>query len=99
MPTIQKRVRRPWERERKPFEGKRAVDNTKFYQSPAWRALRAKVLQDQPLCVECQSRGVISEAKVVDHIIPIVKGGAALDESNLQPLCHKCHNQKSARDK
>lgn len=99
MPTIQKRIRRPWERERKPFEGKRAVDNTKFYQSTAWRRLRAKVLQEQPLCVECQKRGVISEAKVVDHIIPIVKGGAALDESNLQPLCHRCHNKKSAKDK
>lgn len=99
MPTIIKRVRRPWERERKPFEGKRAVDNTKFYQSPAWRALRAKVLNDYPLCAECEKRGLVVEAKVVDHIIPIVKGGAALDESNLQPLCHRCHNKKSAKDK
>lgn len=99
MPTIKKKVRRPWERERKPFEGKRAVDNTKFYQSSAWRRLREKVLLEQPLCVECKKKGVLTEAKVVDHIIPIVKGGAALDESNLQPLCHKCHNQKSARDK
>jgi len=98
MPQIKKTVRRPWMPERKPFGG-RAVDNTKFYQSTPWRKLREKVLQERPMCEECRKHGIMKEAKVVDHIVPIVKGGAPLDESNLQPLCHQCHNAKSARDK
>lgn len=98
MPTLKRTVKRPWIPERKPFGG-RAVDNTKFYQSTPWRKLREKVLRERPLCEECKKNGVIREAKVVDHIVPIVKGGAPLDESNLQPLCHQCHNAKSAKDK
>lgn len=98
MPIIVKSVRRPWVPEKKPFGG-RAVDNTKFYQSTPWRKLREKVLKERPLCEQCRREGRITPAKVVDHIIPIVKGGAPLDESNLQPLCHKCHNKKSATDK
>lgn len=38
---------------------------------------------------------MVKPADVVDHIVPIKKGGAELDESNLQPLCHSCHNKKT----
>ena len=98
MPVLKKSQKRPWIPERKPFGG-RAVDNTKFYQSAAWRKLRAKVLMERPLCEECLKKGLVVPAQVVDHIVPIVKGGEPLNESNLQPLCHRCHNAKSANDK
>lgn len=98
MPSVKKKVKRPWVPESKPFGG-RSVDNTRFYQSTPWRKLREKVLKERPLCEECKRNGVLTPAKVVDHIVPIVKGGAALDERNLQPLCHRCHNIKSAKDK
>lgn len=98
MPTIVKKVNRPWQIKREAFGG-RKNPNKAFYQSPAWRALRAKFIAANPLCVECRKKGIITPAQVADHIIPINMGGPALSESNLQALCHKCHNAKSAKDK
>lgn len=57
--------------------------------------MRAYVLSLNPLCVHCAKKGDVTPADVVDHIKPIKKGGAKLDESNLQGLCHKCHNRKT----
>ena len=34
-------------------------------------------------------------ATEVDHVVPLFKGGAALDEDNLQPLCKPCHRRKT----
>ena len=55
-------------------------------------------LQANPVCEECLRRGLVTEATVVDHIVPINEGGAPLDMSNLQSLCAKCHNIKSGRE-
>ena len=84
--------------ERKPFDGmKYATDG--FYQSPAWRSLRALKKSLDPLCEECKQKGILREMKLADHIIPINQGGAALDINNLQSLCEKCHNRKSNKDR
>ncbi len=93
MPTIKKSVRRPWQPERKPQEG-RIHSNTKFYQSPQWRKLRALQLEQQPLCEDCKT----IPARVADHITPINQGGEPLSIDNLQSLCHTCHNRKSGRE-
>ena len=70
--------------------------DTSFYRKSAWRKLRKIVLEKNPLCVHClENDGVVKQADVVDHIVPIKKNGAKLDESNLQGLCHKCHNRKT----
>lgn len=71
----------------------------KFYQAPHWRKLRALILEREPLCRECNKEGRITEAKMVDHIKPIRLGGERIDEDNLQPLCHSCHNTKSAKER
>ncbi len=97
MPTIKKSVRRPWQPEYKPQQG-RIHSNTKFYQSSPWRRLRLMQLQRSPICEECARNGVTTLAKVADHIIPINQGGEPLDIENLQSLCHACHNRKSGRE-
>ena len=98
MPTIKKCVRRPWQPKRTAFEGYR-YHNTEFYQSTAWRKLRAIKLNEEPMCEECARLGRLTPAQMVDHIVPINKGGAGLDMDNLQSLCNTCHARKSARDK
>jgi 5-methylcytosine-specific restriction protein A len=98
MPSIKKHTKRPWLPERKPYEGYRH-NNTDFYQSRRWRSLRALKLQKDPLCEECMRKGVLVPAQMVDHIVPINKGGAPLDLNNLQSLCNHCHAVKTARDK
>ncbi len=73
--------------------------NQAFYDSRAWRKLRAWYVKKYPICVECKFMGRATPVDVVDHIIPVEDGGAPLSEDNLQSLCHLHHNQKTARDK
>lgn len=98
MPRLKRNTPRPWLPLRKPYEGYRH-HNTSFYQSVSWRKLRLVQLQEHPLCEECLRQGRHTPAQMVDHIIPINKGGAPLDIENLQSLCNRCHSRKSARDK
>lgn len=60
-------------------------------------AIRARVLQANPLCVMCQAKNKVEVATEVDHIKPLFKGGTdAFD--NLQGLCSTCHADKSAQE-
>ena len=68
------------------------------YGHPAWKRLRIAVLNSEPLCRECKAKGIIKEARVVDHIKPTADGGPFFDPRNMQPLCTRCHNNKSARE-
>jgi 5-methylcytosine-specific restriction enzyme A len=68
----------------------------RFYASPAWRELRARVLAERPLC-ELRLSGCWGRATQVDHKQSIEKGGAALAESNCQSACAHCHSIKTAR--
>lgn len=61
----------------------------------AWQRLRTSVLAGEPLCRDCASRSIVTEATDVDH-----RDGnpGNNDPDNLQPLCHSCHSIKTARD-
>lgn len=63
------------------------------------RKLREVYLANNPFCEECARNNRVSEARVLDHIIPLSQGGAPYDTDNLQALCVKCHNQKTARER
>lgn len=70
--------------------------DTSFYKTSAWRKLRLVVLGENPLCVYCLENGITKEAAVVDHIVPVKKWEEGkLKQSNLQGLCHPCHNKKT----
>jgi len=57
---------------------------------------RERWLLEHPYCVECRKEGRVVAADVVDHTIPLWKGGAD-DESNFQSLCQTPHHdEKSA---
>lgn len=80
-----------------PQEGRK--EKTSFYSSLKWRKLRAQYLTEYPLCAHCEHEGNKVPARVVDHIVPIREGGAALDWDNLQGLCDKHHNRKSGKER
>lgn len=61
-----------------------------------WQKARKHYLMRHPFCTECEKAGKLTEATVVDHIIPH-RGDQKLfwDESNWQPLCKSCHDKKT----
>lgn len=64
--------------------------------SNEWYAASKAFLGRNPLCRRCLDRNFIRGASVTDHIVPH-KGNSKLfwDENNWQPLCKRCHDQKT----
>ena len=98
MPKLPDSKRRPWQ-PKKPKQA-RLNPNSDFYHSKQWRSLRNYYIQMNPLCEACKRRDKVTAGQVVDHIKPINSGGEhlKLDLSNLQTLCHPCHNSKSGKE-
>ena len=63
-----------------------------------WSKARTIFLAEHPLCEECLREGKTEAATVVDHIVPMRKGGSQYDGSNLQSLCKQHHDEKTARE-
>lgn len=70
----------------------------KLYCTARWFALRAQVLNANPLCVACQREGRVTIAKEIDHVIPH-RGDERLfwNLGNLAGLCSTHHVQKTRR--
>lgn len=64
-----------------------------------WRKARRAFLSENPLCKTCEARDVVTEATVVDHVVPH-KGDDTLfwDPKNWQSQCEPCHNTKTATE-
>lgn len=73
-----------WRRERGAEQGQRYGTD--------WRRLRARHLEQHPLCATC---GAV--ARYVDHKQTIRDAPERrLDPSNLESLCRSCHSRKTA---
>lgn len=68
----------------------------------AYRRMRAQVLRESDVCIVCGHGG----SDTADHIVPVSKGGARMDPTNLAPIhgvdgcptCgRKCNNEKGDR--
>lgn len=105
MPTSPKNKTRPWIVKR---DTKEVAPRTKgkysskamsqWYANKKWRRVRASFIQRNPLCKECNNKGIVKGAEVVDHIKPISQGGSEYSLTNLQALCKVCHDKKSRRE-
>ena len=68
--------------------------------SARWKALRARLLRDEPVCRACAAAGRTELATQVDHVVPVrVRPDLAYDLSNCAPLCTVCHAAKSASER
>jgi 5-methylcytosine-specific restriction protein A len=61
-----------------------------------WQEIRERILAVEPLCRSCAARGKVEPATVIDHIVPISKGGSPDASTNLRPLCNECHRDVTA---
>jgi len=100
MPNKAKPLKRHWIKERKPFQRKN--DNSWFYNSKKWRMVSHLFRSNYPFCKECDKKGITKPTEVADHIHGLnycLRND--IDPylfSQLQPLCHKCHNKKSGKE-
>ena len=68
--------------------------------SARWKALRARVLRDEPLCRKCAAAGRTELAVQVDHVVGVrARPDLAYDLGNCQPLCGPCHGLKNAAER
>ncbi|SOD78985.1 HNH endonuclease [Spirosoma fluviale] len=100
MPTVNK-PEWPWIKANpKPtYQAPKGNIPANFYRMAPWRKLRARVLENSPLCVHCLEKNRLTPAQMVDHIKPIRLGGEPLDETNLMPLCNHCHQVKRGKER
>lgn len=68
----------------------------KIYHTARWKKARKTVLiRDSYLCQECLRRGLIIQANIVHHIIPLRDDiNKAFDLDNLESICPACHNKE-----
>jgi 5-methylcytosine-specific restriction protein A len=57
---------------------------------------RAEYLRLHPTCDACTREGILTEATVPDHRVPLWAGGADNLATNGQPLCTPHHDTKTA---
>jgi 5-methylcytosine-specific restriction endonuclease McrA len=63
-----------------------------LYRSCEWRMLSARVRAERPVC---EVPGCTRPTAAADHIVPLSRGGPALDPRNVQALCWKHHQAKT----
>jgi 5-methylcytosine-specific restriction protein A len=57
-------------------------------------AMRKRRLNAEPLCRDCQAKGIVRAAVTPDHIKPLALGGEDVDD-NIRCLCTECHEKRT----
>jgi 5-methylcytosine-specific restriction endonuclease McrA len=81
----------------KPRELALQITGTPRLRGRAWVDRRARWMQANPLCIDCQAEGRVTAAQELDHVVPLWQGGAD-DESNYASRCIEHHQAKTARE-
>lgn len=84
----------------KPAARRTSAEYHSWYSLSVWTDdLRPGQLLQEPWCRECAKRGIRTRATVVDHVEPHRGDWARfIDRTNLQSLCKRCHDRKTARE-
>lgn len=77
---------------RKRYDDSRGTSAQRGY-GYKWQQARSGFLRSHPLCAMCERKGKLTDASVVDHIMPH-HGDMVLfwDKTNWQALCTHCHD-------
>ena len=60
--------------------------------------MRSRIIRDEDVCYVCGKHFVFDDLEL-DHVVPVVLDlKKALDESNLKPICTKCHRVKTTEE-
>lgn len=70
---------------------------TKRIRGRELQRIRKRILQRDPLCIECKKHKRVRASTQVDHIVPLYIGGEESDD-NRQGLCDQCHEKKTRID-
>lgn len=72
----------------------RRSESDKLYGTERWRKLSITFRKRHVLCVECERKGLVRHADLVDHIKPAKAFPELFFEwGNLRALCQRCHNE------
>lgn len=87
------------DKNRKQAQDKKRDSSCKRGYDRTWQRYRLRYLAEHPLCANCETRGRIVLATVVDHKQPH-KGDIYLfwKKDNHQGLCKRCHDRKTAKE-
>lgn len=64
---------------------------SELYRSAAWKKIRKLVLERDGYRCRIRGKRCTVVATEVDHIVPLIMGGAPLDLGNLRAACAKCN--------
>ena len=71
----------------------------KMRNSIRYRIMRARHMDDNPLCALCLESGMVVAATELDHVVPLrIDPDRFWDTTNIQSLCRQCHENKTAEE-
>ena len=86
------------ERHKKPTKDNRRLNANARGYNWKWRQFRERYLIAHPLCVDCESRGVLSDASEIHHREKLERAPQRkFDLGNLLALCNGCHTSRTRR--
>jgi 5-methylcytosine-specific restriction protein A len=81
--------------DQKQYDKQRGSSSQRGY-GARWRRYRIRYLMEHPLCINFEECHNVTT--VVDHIVPVNKGGTFWNPANHQPMCKNCHDRKTAKE-
>lgn len=63
-----------------------------------WQQFQRRYLAEHPLCVDCETEGLVGAAAHVHHVAKLrAEPSRKYDEDNLMPLCAAHHDRRTAK--
>lgn len=93
--TVRPPLNRPKStRQRRDNRSPEAQAYRNLYKTAAWRRIRDRQLDREPICRMCANEGVFVPATVCDHVTPHRGNVAAFWAGPFQSLCNRCHSSR-----